>query len=57
MKKSVKTSSTTEIELTFDGNKVSGVWYHPDLEPVICALCKKNSTCTQKCYRINPYCG
>lgn len=44
----------TEIELTFDGNRVRSSWYHPDLAPVLCSLCGKGcNTCTNT----NPYCG
>lgn len=56
--KNTKTDSNTktEITLTFDGNRVSGVWYHPGIAPILCALCKEN--CGKlKCHNVNPYCG
>ena len=48
-------SSELEISLTFDGDKVIGAWYHPDLAPILCALCGKE--CKVKCTAVNPYCG
>jgi hypothetical protein len=51
-----KSESVTEIELVFDEDGVSGVWYHPALAPVLCSLCGKG--CTEvKCVNVNPYCG
>ena len=49
----------TEVTLTFDGDKVTGIWYHPEIESVICALCGKG--CKEKglpiCVNVNPWCG
>lgn len=45
----------SEIELAFTGTTVKASWYHPDLKPVICALCGKN--CKFPCVNVNPYCG
>lgn len=51
--------TVTEITLTFEDGEVRGVWYHPALEPVICALCGKG--CKEKglpvCHNVNPWCG
>lgn len=56
------------ITLTFEGDRVKGVWYHPKLGPVLCSLCEKEPTCKEKdakpgdgtvrrCLNANPYCG
>ena len=46
-----------EVELTFDGNRVSSSWYDPVLEDVLCALCGKGCTDKSRCVNANPYCG
>jgi hypothetical protein len=48
-------SSGLEVELVFDADQVVSPWYHPELAPVLCALCGKN--CKVKCVNVNPYCG
>lgn len=56
-KKTTPISSGLEIELVFDGDTVSGVWYHPDIAPVLCALCGENCMDKSLCSSTNPYCG
>lgn len=45
------------IDLIFDGNKVFGAWYHPELAKLFCALCKDEEKCKIPCINVNPYCG
>jgi hypothetical protein len=44
------------VTLTFDGDKVSGIWFRPELSDLICKLCGKGP-CDIKCVNANPYCG
>ena len=46
-----------EVALTFKGNRVTGVWYDPKLQGVLCALCGKGCVDKSRCYNANPYCG
>jgi hypothetical protein len=50
----------TEVALTFEeGLSVSSTWFHPELSPVVCALCGKHCKEEGKplCVNANPYCG
>lgn len=55
-----KTNSELPVEesvtLTFDGDRVSGIWFRPELSDLICKLCGKGP-CEVKCVQANPYCG
>lgn len=53
---SSETRSGTEVELVFDGDDISGAWYHPKLAKVFCALCEKDCKGIL-CVNTNPYCG
>ena len=48
-----------ELDLTFEGKTVSGVWYHPDLADFVCAVCGERCKELNKpiCVNVNPYCG
>jgi hypothetical protein len=52
-------TNTLELDLTFEGNKISGVWYHPDLADFVCAICGKQCKELGKpiCVNVNPFCG
>lgn len=58
-KRTENKDSATEITLTFEGDKVTGVWYHPELESLLCKLCGKRCKELGKpvCVNINPWCG
>jgi hypothetical protein len=49
----------TEVTLSFEGRSITTDWFHPDLEPVMCAICGKQ--CKEKgkplCVVANPFCG
>ena len=59
--------SKTEVTLTFEADTVSASWYHPKLNPILCALCEKDcnnqpkpapgTLTVNRCVNINPYCG
>ena len=54
-----KKGPKTPVELVFDGDDVSGSWYHPAMAKTVCALCGKD--CREKglspCVNVNPLCG
>ena len=50
-------SGSKVIEMTFDGDKVEGVWYDQKIAPVLCALCGKGCKEQSLCYNVNPWCG
>lgn len=53
------TDATLELDLTFEGKTISGVWYHPDLADFVCSVCGKRCKELNKpiCVNVNPYCG
>ena len=56
-KKNPTDSNSKVIEMTFDGDRVQGVWYDQRIAPVLCALCGKDCTDKSLCYNVNPWCG
>lgn len=53
-----KSSAPKEVELIFDGLHVTGSWYDPKLQPIVCTLCGKGCPKDKPaCYNANPYCG
>lgn len=56
--KEIRNKTESSIELVFEKNRIKGVWYHPKIAPLLCALCKEKNNCdNKKCHNTNPYCG